>query len=47
MEFKELSDEQWKFIRSRLPLQPIIERKRADDRNANIGAFFVYGGYRQ
>jgi transposase len=32
MEFRELSDEQWKFIRQYLPPQPITGRKRADDR---------------
>ncbi|WP_407282850.1 hypothetical protein V7O61_02470 [Methanolobus sp. WCC1] len=32
MEFRELSDKQWKFIQLHLPPQPVSERKRADDR---------------
>jgi transposase len=41
MEFKELSDEQWKFIRGFLPPQPITGRKRADDRKVINGILFV------
>jgi len=32
MEFKELTEEQWSFIKPLLPSQPIVGRKRADDR---------------
>jgi transposase len=41
MEFRELSDEQWKFIRPHLPPQPITGRKRADDRKVINGILFV------
>ena len=41
MEFRELSDEQWKFIRPHLPPQPIVGRKRADDRKVINGILFV------
>ena len=41
MEFRELSDEQWKFIRQYLPPQPITGRKRADDRKVINGILFV------
>ena len=32
MRFAELSDEQWDFIKPHIPPQPIVGRKRADDR---------------
>ena len=41
MEFRELSDEQWKFIRSYLPPQPITGRKRSADRKVINGILFV------
>ncbi|WP_370574514.1 transposase [Methanomethylovorans sp.] len=41
MEFRELSDEQWKFIKPFLPPQPITGRKRADDRKVINGIIFV------
>ena len=41
MEFRELSDEQWKFIKSHLPPQPIVGRKRVDDRKVINGILFV------
>jgi len=41
MEFRELSDNQWKFIRPHLPSQPITGRKRADDRKVINGILFV------
>lgn len=41
MEFRELSDDQWKFIKPHLPPQPITGRKRADDRKVINGILFV------
>jgi len=41
MEFRELSDEQWKFIKPHLPSQPIVGRKRVDDRKVINGILFV------
>jgi transposase len=41
MEFRELSDDQWKFIRLHLPPQPITGRKRTDDRKVINGILFV------
>ncbi len=41
MEFAELSDEQWKYIKQFLPPQPITGRKRADDRKVINGILFV------
>jgi transposase len=41
MEFRELSDEQWEFIKPHLPPQPITGRKRADDRKVLNGILFV------
>ncbi|WP_321418490.1 hypothetical protein [uncultured Methanomethylovorans sp.] len=35
MKFRELSDEQWKFIKLHLPAQPLTGRKRADDRRSS------------
>ncbi|ODV49428.1 MULTISPECIES: transposase [Methanohalophilus] len=37
MEFIELPDEQWKYIKQFLPPQPITGRKRADDRKVING----------
>jgi transposase len=41
MEFRELSDEQWKFIKPHFPPQPITGRKRADDRKVINDILFV------
>jgi len=41
MEFEELSNEQWKYIKPFLPPQPITGRKRADDRKVINGILFV------
>jgi transposase len=41
MEFRDISYEQWKFIKPRLPPQPITGRKRADDRKVINGILFV------
>jgi transposase len=41
MEFRELSNEQWKYIKGFLPPQPITGRKRADDRKVINGILFV------
>jgi transposase len=41
MKFAELSDEQWEFIKPHLPPQPIVGRKRADDRKTINGIMFV------
>jgi transposase len=41
MRFAELSDEVWGFIEPHLPPQPIVGRKRADDRKTANGIFFV------
>jgi hypothetical protein len=36
-----LSDEQWEFIKPHLPPQPIVGRKRADDRKTTNGILYV------
>ena len=41
MEFEELSNEQWKYIKPFIPPQPITGRKRADDRKVINGILFV------
>jgi len=41
MEFKDLTDNQWEFIKPHLPPQPIVGRKRADDRKTINGILFV------
>lgn len=41
MEFKELTDEQWLFIKPLLPPQPVVGRKRADDRKTINGILYV------
>ena len=41
MRFAELSDEQWEFIKPHIPPQPIIGRKRADDRKTINGILYV------
>ena len=41
MKFAELSDEQWGFIKPHLPPQPIVGRKRADDRKTINGILYV------
>lgn len=41
MRFAELSDEQWVFIKPHIPPQPIVGRKRADDRNTINGILYV------
>ena len=41
MEFEEQTDEQWSFIRPRLPPQPIVGRKRAYDRKTINGIRYV------
>ena len=41
MRFSELSDEQWEFIKPYLPPQPIVGRKRADDRKTINGILYV------
>jgi len=41
MRFAELSDEQWEFIKPHLPPQPIVGRKRADDRKTINGILYV------
>ncbi|WP_321416971.1 transposase [uncultured Methanomethylovorans sp.] len=41
MKFRELSDEQWKFINPHLPPKTITQRKRADDRKVINGILFV------
>jgi transposase len=41
MEFRELSDAQWKFIRFHLPPQPKVGRKRANDRKTINGILFI------
>jgi len=37
MRFAELSDEQWEFIKPHIPPQPIVGRRRADDRKTING----------
>ncbi len=41
MRFAELSDEQWDFIKPHIPPQPIVGRKRADDRRTINGILYV------
>lgn len=41
MKFAELSEEQWEFIKPHLPQQPIVGRKRADDRKTINGILYV------
>lgn len=41
MRFAELSDEQWEFIKPCIPPQPIVGRKRADDRKTINGILYV------
>ncbi len=41
MQFAELSDEQWEFIKPHVPPQPIVGRKRADDRKTINGILYV------
>ncbi|MGB9940490.1 transposase [Methanosarcina sp.] len=46
MELRELSDEQWKFIKPNLPPQPITGRKRTDDLTVINGVFVLITGFR-
>jgi transposase len=41
MRFAELSDEQWELIKPHIPPQPIVGRKRADDRKTINGILYV------
>jgi len=41
MRFAELTDKQWEFIKQHLPPQPIVGRKRADDRKTINGILYV------
>ena len=41
MKFAELSDKQWEFIKPHIPPQPIVGRKRADDRKTINGILYV------
>ncbi len=41
MEFRELTEGQWSFIKPHLPPQPIVGRKRADDRKTINGILYV------
>jgi transposase len=41
MRFTELTDAQWEFIKPYLPPQPIVGRKRADDRRTINGILYV------
>jgi len=41
MRFAELSDEQWEFIKPHIPPQPVLGRKRADDRKTINGILYV------
>ncbi len=41
MKFAELSDTQWDFIKPHLPPQPIVGRKRANDRKTINGILYV------
>ena len=41
MRFAELSYEQWEFIKPCIPPQPIVGRKRADDRKTINGILYV------
>ena len=42
MRFAELTDKQWEFIKPHLPSQPIVGRKRADDRRTINGILYVH-----
>ena len=39
--FEELSDAQWDYIRSHLPSQPLVGRKRVNDRQTINGILYV------
>ena len=41
MKFAELSDKQWEFIKPHIPPQPIVGRRRADDRKTINGILYV------
>ena len=41
MRFAELSDKRWEFIKPCIPPQPIVGRKRADDRKTINGILYV------
>jgi transposase len=41
MRFAELSDKQWDFIKPHIPPQPIVGRRRADDRRTINGILYV------
>jgi transposase len=41
MNFEELSDDQWSFIRPHIPPQPKVGRKRADDRKTINAILYV------
>ncbi|NMC09545.1 MAG: transposase [Methanothrix sp.] len=41
MEFKELTDERWSFVKPLLPPQPHVGRKRADDRKVVNGILYL------
>jgi transposase len=41
MKFSELSEDQWKYINCFLPPQPLVGRKRADDRRTINGILYV------
>ena len=41
MKFAELNDDQWEFMKPYLPPQPIVGRKRADDRRTINGILYV------
>ena len=40
MQFTELNEEQWQFIKPHIPPQPIVGRKRADDRKTINGILY-------
>jgi len=41
MTFQELTNVQWEYLKDLLPPQPIVGRKRADDRKTINGIFYV------
>jgi transposase len=41
VQFKELTDGQWDYLRLFIPPQPKVSRKRADDRNTINSILFV------
>ena len=41
MSFQELTDGQWEYLKDYLPPQPIVGRKRADDRKTINGILYV------